>query len=251
GPCQGLHSWLLGGRYREGHGELVAAEARDDRGRTDRLRKRLGDPPQKLIASIVAMLVVDHLEAMDLDRKQRDLVAASERVTRQLFRAVGESLAVFQPGNRVGRREDRCPMLTFGAPLRLVAKLEVSPPAKQDQRDVERKAARRNPDVCAKRVVGQAYVVKESAAVPHEQQHCGDDETEHEGVAVSIHRPGTLWVTREVRSQHGIVLNAKGLINLPAKRTFFGRRLQETSGADGGTRTRTPLRAEDFKSPAS
>ena len=87
----------------QGDRELVAAEAGDHRVGAELVGERAGDALQQPVAGLIAVLVVDRLEAVDLERDDDEaLVAARRRPRAQLRGAVGEALAVVEAGDRVG-----------------------------------------------------------------------------------------------------------------------------------------------------
>ena len=62
---------------RHQHRELVAGEAGDDVGRPHPFAQHVGDAPDQVVAGLVAELVVDLLEAVDVDDHHRALAAVA------------------------------------------------------------------------------------------------------------------------------------------------------------------------------
>jgi hypothetical protein len=58
------------------HGELVAAEPGDEILAAEGLFEPPGDPPQQLVAGVMAEAVVDHLEPVEVEEHQCHLAAA-------------------------------------------------------------------------------------------------------------------------------------------------------------------------------
>ena len=132
------------------------------------------------------MLVVDRLEAVDLERHDDEFVATFAGVDAKLSAAIGEAFAVVEAGDRIGGREDDRPPLLLGAHLGFVLKVDVAPPAEQDQRDIERQCRAREAD--SRPILGVAHrqVVEEGAAVPDEHHHGDDEHRQDENIAPRI-----------------------------------------------------------------
>ena len=86
------------------HGELVAAEARDGVARARDLLEARGDLQQQLIADVVAEVVVDLLEAVEVDEQQRERLARERAARERVVEAVAEEGAVGEPGEAVVER---------------------------------------------------------------------------------------------------------------------------------------------------
>ena len=78
-------------------GELVAAEAGHDVGRTQHAAQPLGDAAEQAIAGAVAERVVDDLEVVEVDEQHGDAPAGAQRAAEALH----EQLAIGQAGERV------------------------------------------------------------------------------------------------------------------------------------------------------
>ncbi len=113
-----------------------------------------GDHPQHLVADIIAVAVVDRLEAVELERQDDQLLPVGRRPAAQLLAAVGEALAVEQAGHAVGRGDQRGARLALLAHLGFVLQVDIAAPAEQDQRDVEGQGDQRDleagPDAVAR-----------------------------------------------------------------------------------------------------
>ena len=86
------------------------------------------------------MLVIDRLEPVNLERDDHQIVAADCCFRAQLPGAIGKTLAVVQTGYRIGRSEDRCAALLLFTHFGFMLEINITPPAEQDQRDIQRKA---------------------------------------------------------------------------------------------------------------
>src|SRR3954464_5052130 len=84
------------------------------------------------------MLVVDGLEALHLERNYDQAAPARLAARAQLGDVVGEALAIVETGHRIGGCEDDRVVLLLNPELRFVLKIDVAPPAEQDQRNVQR-----------------------------------------------------------------------------------------------------------------
>ena len=94
---------VVAGPDRE-HDELVASDARD---RVGLAHDRLEPPRERLehdVARAVAADVVDVLEAVEVDRDQRERLARPARASERLLDAVVEEDAVRQAGERIAER---------------------------------------------------------------------------------------------------------------------------------------------------
>jgi len=118
--------------------EFVATEARDDRVGAHFIDQGVGDALQEPVPGLVAVLVVDRLEAIDLQRDDDEVLPPHRGRGAQLTRAVGKALAVVEAGHEVGGREHRGAALLLRPHLRFVLKVDVTPPPEQDQRNIQR-----------------------------------------------------------------------------------------------------------------
>ena len=82
------------------------------------------------------MLVVDRLETMDLERDDDEIFAASPGFEAHLRGLVGKAFAIEQPRGGIGRCKKNRTMFLFNARLRFMLKINITPPAEQDERDV-------------------------------------------------------------------------------------------------------------------
>ncbi len=202
---------------RHGRGELVAAQSRDDRIGPKLLGERGGKAFQEPVADIVAMLVADDLEAVDLQRIDDDMVAALARRRGQNLGPVGETRAVVQPRDRVGGRENRGPALPLRALLGLVDEVDIPPPAEQDQRHVERQRGARDPHIGTELLVPDPHMAEKGAAVPDEQKDGRDQDRKDDEIAARDEQPRVLF-RRGIKlldAVHAAGLTAKRLTNYP------------------------------------
>ena len=86
--------------FAEDH-ELVAAEAGDRVAVAHHLPETLGDRDEQLVAYLVAEVVVDRLEAVQVDEEQRDDTLAAVQARERLACAVHQQQPVGQLGERV------------------------------------------------------------------------------------------------------------------------------------------------------
>ena len=93
----------------QGH-ELVAAQAGDDVAGAQRGADPLGGVAQRVVALLVAELVVELLEVVEVERHERDRVAAPGRPGQLARRRVPPSAAVEQAGQVVDDRLLREPL---------------------------------------------------------------------------------------------------------------------------------------------
>ena len=94
-------------RLRRQHRELVAAQARHQTLRSDRLRQPRAEVAQQLVAEVVAERVVDLLEAIEVEQHHRELLVACLRRRDPPVQVRAEPLAVGQAGQLVGRSATR------------------------------------------------------------------------------------------------------------------------------------------------
>src|SRR5437868_14910363 len=87
---------LVDARVREEDPELVAAEAREDVGRAQLAADQVREADQRGVAGGVPELVVDRLEAVEIEQRQRAAAAAQRLV---------EEADVVDAGERIVRRE--------------------------------------------------------------------------------------------------------------------------------------------------
>ena len=173
------------GAERQRNRELVAAEAGDHRIRAKLVGQCAGDAFEQAVAGLIAMLVVDRLEAVDLEGDDGEIVIARRGLARHFRGAVGEALAVVEAGDRVGAGKHGGALLLLRAHLRFVLEIDVAAPAEQDQRDVQGQGGAGDAHFGAE-VAGDPQVLKEGAAVPDEQDHGGDQHDQHHRIALRI-----------------------------------------------------------------
>ena len=102
-PLGGPDGALLGVRAGDQDGELVAAEAGHQVARPHRVGEPLGHDAQQLVADVVALRVVDRLEAVQVQEQHADLGAVQRHLQRGLDLRP-EQRPVRQPGEPVGER---------------------------------------------------------------------------------------------------------------------------------------------------
>ncbi len=134
----------VGARGGQRDRELVAADAvgavARALGRADRLRKRL----QALVAGLVAVLVVDGLEVVEVDEHERERRRGAADALELAREVLVERAVVAQPGERVGDGD-----LRQALELGRARRVEPAPEAQDDQRErgEQREAdAERDPD---------------------------------------------------------------------------------------------------------
>ena len=84
--------------------ELVAAEARQRVARTHHAAQPLADDAQELVAHLMAEIVVDHLEAVDVTEEHGDLAPGSVRLEQRMVDVVKQQPSVGQTRERVLER---------------------------------------------------------------------------------------------------------------------------------------------------
>ena len=72
-------------------------------GRTQ-FRRRLGEPPQHLVADAVTVHVVDALEVVDVEHQHGDRPMRAARLLQRVQQPLVEAAVVEEPGERVGLR---------------------------------------------------------------------------------------------------------------------------------------------------
>ena len=97
------------------HGEFVAAQTGAEFLRLQRIAQPLGNALEHGVAGALAILIVDVLEAVEVDRHQRDLAAHDRGVLDQPFQMGAEIVAVGQRGQRVVQRHRPHPFIGVGA----------------------------------------------------------------------------------------------------------------------------------------
>ena len=170
--------------------ELVAAQARDYRLGPELVGQRAGDALEQAIASLIAVLVVDRLEAIDLERDDGEAVTMRRRLGRHFRRAIGETLAIVESRCRVSAGKYRRPLLLLGAHLRLVLQVDIAAPAEQDQRHVQRQRGACNPNLRTE-TAGNPQMLEEGAAVPDQQHHGRDEHDQDDDIALSAFKTRT------------------------------------------------------------
>ena len=180
-------------RHRKRDGEFVSAHASDDRRGPELRLKRGRDRLEKPFPGFVAMLVVDRLEAVDLEGDDDEIVAAGAAILAQLRSPVGEPLAVEEARRWIGGGENRRPLLLLGPSLGFVLEVDVAAPAEQDQRDVERERGACNAHVGAEIAAFDVDVVEERASVPDQQKHGGDQDAQDQCVAPRAEHGGPAY----------------------------------------------------------
>src|SRR5690242_17519379 len=93
-----------------------------------------------MVSSLVAVLVVDRLEPIDLKGNDDEIVGSSGRALAQLSGAVGETLAVIQTGDRIRGRKQRGAALLLRPQFRFMLQVDIAAPAEQDECDIERQS---------------------------------------------------------------------------------------------------------------
>jgi len=100
-PLQAVAAGLQVGQAGQQQHELVAAEARQGVAALQRVLQPLGDLYQQPVADLVAVAVVDRLEAVQIHEADRQPVAAALRLGDGLPHALGQQHAVGEVGERV------------------------------------------------------------------------------------------------------------------------------------------------------
>jgi len=154
--------------------------------RPDALLERGRDHPQHSVPDIIAMAIVDRLEAVELERKDDQRMAAFRGGAAQLLALVGKALAVEQAGHSVRGGDDRGPRFALLAHFGLVLQVDIAPPAEQDERDIERQRDRRDLQAGPKAVPREGQALEEFAAVPDEHDHGRDEDAKHQHVPPRI-----------------------------------------------------------------
>ena len=168
----------------EGERELVAVEARGDRFLADLGGNDAGDGAQHIVADLIAVAVVDRLEAVHPQRNDGQPVAAAGGEVAQLLAAVGEALAVGKAGDGVADGHVRRPFLALQPPFGFVQQIGVAPPAEEDQGDVQRQGNAGHLDLGTELVGGAAHRRPEQIAAVEDQQGDGaDEDRQHDDVA--------------------------------------------------------------------
>ena len=88
----------------EQNGELVAAEPGDDVGRPGAVRETLGDGDQERVAGLVAELVVDRFELVQIDVEEGSVLPGVLRAVHGVAQLGGELQTVGQAGELVMER---------------------------------------------------------------------------------------------------------------------------------------------------
>ena len=83
------------------HGELVAADPGDDVGRAAALLQRGADRGEQPVADRMAVEVVDALELVDVEHRERGVLAVARAALDLALELLLEAAAVRQPGERV------------------------------------------------------------------------------------------------------------------------------------------------------
>ncbi len=103
-PADALHRGadvVLAPHVGEDHGELVAAEARHDVVASADRTQAPGDLPDQVISGVVAVLVVDLLEVVEVDEQQPDAAVARTRSVERAVDPLAEADAVQEPRETV------------------------------------------------------------------------------------------------------------------------------------------------------
>jgi len=88
-------------RVRKQHRELVSAEARDEVALAQDAAEAGRNVLQQSVADVVAHRVVDVLEPVEIDQRERDGLAGASRGLHHLGQAVVQKGAIRQTGERV------------------------------------------------------------------------------------------------------------------------------------------------------
>src|SRR5205085_7298594 len=142
-----------------------------DHGLVSKFRlERDGKRLEQAVADLIAVLVVDQLEAMHLKRNHDEMIATLAGFGAELTSTVREPLAIIEAGNRIGGRKNRGSALFLRAHLGFVLEVHITPPSKQDERNVQGQRSAGETDVGAEPAVVEGQFVKEGATIP-DQQH--------------------------------------------------------------------------------
>ena len=126
---------------------------------------------------------------MNLERDDDQILGPRSGGLAELARAIGEPLAIIEPGDRVRRGKERRPSLLLSTQFRFMLQVDVAALAEQDQSDVERQSRAGEPDFRTEVLAGDAEIVEESAAIPDEQHHGDDEHAEDNGIATGVEDP--------------------------------------------------------------
>ncbi len=140
------------GRLRTRRRSSRAMTASSPSASVERRRNALEQP----VTGLVAVLVVDRLEAMDLERDDDECSPRSARCAHSSPAASAKPLRLSRPGHRVGRREHGRPPLLLRAQFGLMLQVDVATPTEQDQRDVERQRRARDANFRVRTPLGEA-----------------------------------------------------------------------------------------------
>ena len=113
-------------------------------GRARRPLQRSRDHPKHTVANVIAVAVVDRLEAVKLERQDDDRCRLPPRVRRSSAPLVAEPLAIEQSGHAVGRGDLLRARFAFDALFGFMLEVGVAAPTEQDQRDIEGQRHRRD-----------------------------------------------------------------------------------------------------------
>ena len=161
-------------RQSEGDGELVAAQAGNKSLVIATAGDRFGNSGAQRVTNFIAMAVADCFQAIDLERGKDDALACAAGLGTKQFHAVGETLAVKQAGQRVGRCGKSRALLRLLPFLCFVPKVDIAPPAEEDQRDVEDECGAGDLQTVAEMRVGEADLLEKGCTVPDEEADGAD-----------------------------------------------------------------------------
>ena len=122
---------------REGAGEFVAAEARDQGAVRHRSENLVSDMAQQGIADGMAVHVVHGLEVVEIDHQKRQRLARAVRLGEGVRAVFREGAAIEKAGQRIASGELLGALLGCCSNQNLAGKRAMAAPADQDQRDVE------------------------------------------------------------------------------------------------------------------
>jgi len=156
------------------HGELLAAVARRHVGVADRGAQGGADAAQKVVAGLVAVLVVELLEVVQVQHDERELAAVAVDLGDLVVQVVDERAVVVQAREPVAQRGGR------QQPLHLVV-LALDAPQKQPGGKEEHHAEEGLLDHRLRGVLAKAVVQDEEVAQPESDREAAELEEEHRG----------------------------------------------------------------------
>ena len=171
---------------REDAGELVATQARQQpaarQQRTDTRRRLLQD----LVATLVAVEVVDLLEIVQVDHDQRQRLAVLLALVDHDVDCAGQAAPVETSGERVDLGEQPCFLLCLAGLVDFLRQFLVAAPAEQDQSNVEEHRVDQQGVRSLADALPRAHDLRQHlAAGADEQDDRGNRDTERHEIAIA------------------------------------------------------------------